>query len=68
MDFNKPHAGGLVPFELLREIITEICDDNLMSHHDAVTSTSEGTFFIRHEDAWVKIDSDGTIEVGIAGQ
>jgi len=52
-DLNKPHAGGLVPFEMLKEILgAEEIQGSLWKHKD---------------DTWVKIDPDGHIEIGLAG-
>ncbi len=57
--FDTPHAGGLVPFELFRDAL----------HNAQVTRTSiqQGSLFISAEDVWIKIDRDGTVEIGTAG-
>lgn len=63
-DFNSPHAGGLIPFDLLKETLIGICDENMLAYDDAITNAGDGSFFVRNKDIWIKIDSDGTIEIG----
>jgi len=61
-DFNKPHKGGLNPFHLLGQIL----DDNMAIMSPKV-ETINGSLWVSGSDAWVKIDPDGHIEIGISG-
>jgi hypothetical protein len=56
--FDKPHAGGLVPFELLRDIMeADVIDIKMV----------QGVLWVSADDAWCRVERDGTIEIGIAG-
>lgn len=56
--FDKPHAGGLVPFELLSDVMeAEVIDIKVI----------QGVLWISADDAWVRVERDGTVEIGIAG-
>ena len=56
--FDKPHAGGLVPFELLRDILSaEVVE----------TKVVQGVLWVNDGDAWFRVQRDGTIEIGISG-
>ena len=54
--FNEPHAGGLVPFEMVREVLEQ-----------PKVEMINGSLWISRDDVWVKIDPDGSIEVGASG-
>ncbi len=56
--FSEPHKGGLVPFEVLKKILTA---------DKAGGGIINGSLFITAGDTWVKIDPDGTIEIGSSG-
>jgi hypothetical protein len=56
--FDSPHAGGLVPFEVLKDILTA---------PKAGGGIVNGSLFITDNDAWIKIDPDGSIEIGASG-
>ena len=81
-DFHKPHKGGLIPFELLRSILKcaaerwrnfdlqEVQD----AHEDCTLLGGEepiqvinGSIWIHGDGAWVKIEPDGSIEIGTSG-
>jgi hypothetical protein len=56
--FDKPHAGGLVPFELFRDIMNaEVVDTKMI----------QGVLWISGDDAWIRVERDGSIEIGISG-
>jgi hypothetical protein len=63
--FDTAHAGGLVAFELIKEIL----QDAVHAEDSDIPLFSEvnGSLWLHREDVWVKIDPDGTIEVGISG-
>lgn len=67
-DFHKPHAGGLVPFDMLREVLM-VRDPCLDGTEDIGAKYEEidGSLWLSRGDVWVKIDPDGTIEVGASG-
>lgn len=56
--FDKPHAGGLVPFELFKNVMEADVRDIKMI---------QGVLWISANDAWIRIERDGNIEIGIAG-
>jgi hypothetical protein len=56
--FDKPHAGGLVPFELFRDVMeADVIDIKVV----------QGVLWISADDAWIRVERDGNIEIGIAG-
>ena len=61
-DFNKPHKGGLNPFNVLALVV----DDNMKVGYPQV-ETINGSLWISGADAWIKIDPDGHIEIGTSG-
>lgn len=81
-DFRSPHSGGLEPFQMLYDILMGVSEEwrdldprELEDRHRRVAPIKEqpsvkevnGSLWISHEDMWVKIDADGTFEIGIAG-
>ena len=57
-DFNSPHAGGLVPFELMASVT---------SAADFTSKMINGDLWLTGDEVWIRIEKDGTIEIGIAG-
>ena len=56
--FDKPHAGGLVPFELFRDILDYAFVD---------VKVVQGVLWVSANDAWIRVEQDGSIEIGISG-
>jgi hypothetical protein len=56
--FSRASAGGLVPFRLLCEILTD---------GQANFTRTPGSVHISSKGAWVTIDHDGTVEIGTSG-
>jgi len=56
--FDKPHAGGLVPFELFKDIIE--CPF-------VEVKMVQGVLWVSTNDAWIRVERDGSIEIGTAG-
>ncbi len=57
-DFDTAHAGGLVPFEVLQKILLnspKIIE--IIGEHGSIWISGQ-------DDTWIKIDPDGTIEIG----
>ncbi len=74
--FDKRHAGGLVPFEQLKDVLLLGVGArkgrvvNLKPRLEDCRTTFKmvgESIFMTQEDVWIKIDPDGTIEIGIAG-
>lgn len=66
LDFNCPHAGGLVPFEMLKEVLSAArhFEDSDIPLYEEVN----GSIWLHGEDGlWIKIDPDGSLEVGASG-
>ncbi len=63
--FDKPHAGGLVPFQMLKEILSAARheDDSDIPLYEEIN----GDIWLHGDGVWVRIEPDGTIEVGAAG-
>jgi hypothetical protein len=59
--FDQKHAGGLVAFETLREILEGLC------HGLAGFDVDEAGLRITGKEAWCEITQDGTIEIGTSG-
>jgi hypothetical protein len=57
-EFNTPHMGGLVPFELMASVT---------SAKDFTSKMINGDLWLTGDDVWIRIENDGTIEIGIAG-
>jgi len=68
-DFRKPHKGGLDPFQTLYGILKSVEETIDLSEEntDPLVQVIHGSLWISGDDAWVKIDPDGTIEIGTAG-
>lgn len=62
-NFDTAHAGGLVPFDQFGKILADICDECMRDRHDALRIDKD-SIMIRSENVWIKIDADGTIEIG----
>ena len=66
-DFDKPHKGGLVPFEVLTGVIESVMDAAYRDDWGGFEMV-DGSAFIKgdgkFEGIWIKIDPDGTIEIG----
>lgn len=56
--FDKKHAGGLVPFNMFHDMIRA---------PDCWAKMIKESLWITSGDAWIKIDPDGTIEIGTSG-
>lgn len=81
-DFRSPHSGGLEPFQVLYNVLKGISEEwrrfdpkdlekrwangTPLRKPDAVETINE-SLWLSHEDMWIKIDPDGTIEIGISG-
>ncbi len=66
--FDKPHAGGLVPFELLREVLMLNCPCPVGTCvTEAEYKEINGSLWLSRGDVWIKIDPTGEVEVGISG-
>ena len=67
--FDTSHAGGLVPFEMFAEVL----GIDLPGQTDVVlegcleANLINGSLWISRADVWIRIDPDGSIEVGAAG-
>lgn len=57
-EFNLPHAGGLIPFELLSEVT---------SAKDFTSKMINGDLWLTGDEVWIRIEKDGHIEIGISG-
>lgn len=65
-DFHLPHAGGLVPFEMLKKILSTA----LYAEGSDIPLYEEinGSIWLHGLNGlWVKIDPDGSLEVGASG-
>jgi hypothetical protein len=65
-NFDTPHLGGLVPFEMLKEILEQgrhVEDSDIPFYKEI-----NGSIWLSGDNGvWVKVDPDGSIEVGSAG-
>lgn len=63
-DFNRPHKGGLVPFEVLKASLMDVADKEGEVNRNV--DVINGSLFIKSDafETWIKIDPDGTIEIG----
>ncbi len=66
--FDKPHSGGLVPFALLQEVLMIRDPEKGYGATDiAEHKMIDGSLWLSRGDVWIKIDPDGSIEVGTSG-
>lgn len=56
--FDKPHKGGLKAYQVIYDV--------LKSEDQLVREIGE-SIQVSGSDAWIKIDRDGTFEIGISG-
>lgn len=80
-DFKKPHKGGLEPHQMLYNILKHVeghhqrlagtvvhsMDEILELEKTAPVREINGSIWISGDGAWVKIDKDGSFEIGISG-
>ena len=64
--FDTSHAGGLVPFEIFQEVLG-LTKESVLGDERMRVDMIGGSLWIGRGDVWIKIDPDGTIEVGAAG-
>jgi hypothetical protein len=71
--FNKKHAGGLNPVHTLFNVLKS-AEDSMADPENirSVVRAIDGSIMINGlaeigKDLWVKIDPDGTIEIGTSG-
>jgi len=73
-DFEKPHKGGLEPYHLLYNILKSV-EDAMADPNNIVTDAVriiDGSIFVRGlgeigAGLWIKIDPDGSFEIGTSG-
>ena len=60
-DLREAHAGGLVPFDVLREILTEgkVQEEPLKG--------TRRDIWIQHGEMFLTVRPDGIMEIGLAG-
>ena len=66
--FDTSHAGGLVPFEMFAEVLgIPLPDRDLKLDGEFRADLIGKSLWIGRGDVLIKIDPDGSIEVGAAG-
>lgn len=64
--FDTAHAGGLVPFEMFQEVLG-LTEEAVLGDERMRVEMIAGSIWLGRGDLWIKIDSDGSIEVGASG-
>jgi hypothetical protein len=82
-DFKQPHRGGLHPYQMLYDIFTAVMEHHHMAagllgpplstekyaelERSAPVREINGSIWISGDGCWIKIDKDGSFEIGTSG-
>lgn len=70
-DFRKEHKGGLHPFHMIYDILQHIETHGIRHIEDMrqqrLVREINGSIWLSGKDSWIKIDPDGSFEIGISG-